>query len=469
MESTNKKESMEKQFSSLQNGSNNNNFVSFLSIYFDEGPQNNLNNRSFIYKAYLNDIETLNESEQIDDNTKKDNINSDFAEKNKSSIEEITNNSPTYKKIIDIHKKTYNTSLNKINKMHQNFETLYNESVLENKKFEENLKTKYLEFQKQLEEISKKNEKIFLDEIASLKNKLQEKDIIINSLKQSNNKLKEHLKKLENELINTKNLLLQYNKIIKKNDLLLFKLNNINFNNENNFSFRKYYSQLEAKYRINQICDFKKNNLIKSNNNKIDNTLKLIKDDNYSIPNTNNYQSLSHLNTSKSHSRLNNINSFLNIKNELIGVPKTSDPTKINNFCCNPYSDRKEKNQRTLNVGVNIKQNFTDTIYKKYILERNLRSKIVNENSNHNFGYKGKKSFDYIYKRNNFLSKIEDDNQKKVNSKNKAINPLKKENETKNNIYEHNISKSLFTNKNGKGINNVINFATNITFSQNTK
>ena len=67
------------------------------------------------------------------------------------------------------------------------------------------------------------------------------------------------------------------------------------------------------------------------------------------------------------------------------------------------------------------------------------------------------------------MSKIEDDNQKKVNSKNKAINPLKKENETKNNIYEHNISKSLFTNKNGKGINNVINFATNITFSQNTK
>lgn len=473
MEFKNKKESIETQSFSSQNEQNiNKNSIICLPIASNDGTQYNLNNRNFIYTFYLNDIDTLNESEQVDENPIRDNSNLESVEKNKSTKEININNSFSFKDIMETQKKIYTTSLKKINKLHQNFEILYNESVQENKKFEEDLKKKYLEFQKQLEENSKKNEKLYLDEISSLKNKLQEKDITINSLEQSNYKLKEKLKKIETELLNTRNLLIQYNQIIKNKDLLLFKLKTINYNNENDSISKNYYSQLGTESNVAKITNLRNDFLIRLKNNKADNLYRLLKD-NSCITNTNNSQSPHHYTNTQTLSRSKNVNSAVNIKNESISFPRTNNPTIAKILCCSPFSYKKQKNHKVLSPKVNdLKGNYADINYENYFMEENSKNKIPNEISNaqiDKFGYKDRKLSEKINKKNNFLSKKKDKNKKNVLNKNMFIHPIKKEKEKKNNVYEENTNKNLLMNENGMCLNNIINFTAHTTDSPNSK
>ena len=120
----------------------------------------------------------------------------DEIELTKENLESLQNENISLKKELQLLKEkenSYQTSILRIKQIENEYESSYKKYINDYKNHEEEIKQKYLEFQKILEKQNEENEKKLNEEIILLKNELKEKDNIIHSLKEKINSLNENI------------------------------------------------------------------------------------------------------------------------------------------------------------------------------------------------------------------------------------------------------------------------------------
>lgn len=120
----------------------------------------------------------------------------DEIELTKENLESLQNENKSLKKELQLLKEkenSYQNSILRIKQIENEYESSYKKYINDYKNHEEEIKQKYLEFQKILEKQNEENEKKLNEEIILLKNELKEKDNIIHSLKEKINSLNESI------------------------------------------------------------------------------------------------------------------------------------------------------------------------------------------------------------------------------------------------------------------------------------
>jgi hypothetical protein len=120
----------------------------------------------------------------------------DEIELTKENLESLQNENKSLKKELQLLKEkenSYQNSILRIKQIENEYESSYKKYINDYKNHEEEIKQKYLEFQKILEKQNEENEKKLNEEIILLKSELKEKDNIIHSLKEKINSLNENI------------------------------------------------------------------------------------------------------------------------------------------------------------------------------------------------------------------------------------------------------------------------------------
>ena len=279
----------------------------------------------------------------------------------KQNLEKLEKENISLKSQIQLLKEkenSYQSSISRVKQIQSEYESSYNESINDYKKHIEEIKKKYLEFQKLLEKQSEENEKRLCDEIFLLKNERKEKDIIINDLKEKMNTLNEKI---------TKDELTYYFKEKEYEDIIISKERKLSELNE---AIKQIVQEAteEIKRLSEQLEDFQ-------NRAKLGNPMnyiieKEVIENNYQ----NNLNNLNNLNRSVDNIKKNNINSIKSLKqNDIIKQSQNI----INNSVL-----LTDNFQKVLNEG-----NTPQRINNSFMLNNNKFSNLNNLNGDNPFFY----------------------------------------------------------------------------------
>ena len=345
----------------------------------------------------------------------------------KQNLEKLQKENASLKSQIQLLKEkenSYQSSISRIKKIQNEYESSYTESINDYKNHEEEIKKKYLEFQKNLEKQNEENEKRLSDEIFLLKNELKEKDNIINSLKEKINLLNEKI---------TKDELNYYFKEKEYEDIIISKERKLNELNE---AIKQIVQEAteEIKRLSEQLEDFQ-------NRTKINNPMNLIIEKETIENNYNLNHNIPNLNKSVDNAINNNINSIKSLKqNDII-----------------------KQSQNIINNSVllsdNIKNILKDgTTPQKMNNSFMLNNKYNNLNTN-NTGIDNNNPL--FYTQNNFYNKNNPDIMTQLyllqNDKNLLANQLKQKEKEVN--FWKNLRSDLYANSQAhKNLNNNLNY-----------
>ena len=340
----------------------------------------------------------------------------------KQNLEKLEKENISLKSQIQLLKEkenSYQSSISRVKQIQSEYESSYNESINDYKKHIEEIKKKYLEFQKLLEKQSEENEKRLCDEIFLLKNERKEKDIIINDLKEKMNTLNEKI---------TKDELTYYFKEKEYEDIIISKERKLSELNE---AIKQIVQEAteEIKRLSEQLEDFQ-------NRAKLGNPMnfiieKEVIENNYQ----NNLNNLNNLNRSVENIKKNNINSIKSLKqNDIIKQSQNI----INNSVL-----LTDNFQKVLNEG-----NTPQRINNSFMLNNNKFSNLNNLNGDNPF----------FYTQNAFSNKNNPDIMTQLyilqNDKNSLLNQLKQKEKEVN--FWKNLRSDLYANaqNNLRGNNN---------------
>ena len=279
----------------------------------------------------------------------------------KQNLEKLEKENISLKSQIQLLKEkenSYQSSISRVKQIQSEYESSYNESINDYKKHIEEIKKKYLEFQKLLEKQSEENEKRLCDEIFLLKNERKEKDIIINDLKEKMNTLNEKI---------TKDELTYYFKEKEYEDIIISKERKLSELNE---AIKQIVQEAteEIKRLSEQLEDFQRRAKLANPMNFI--IEKEVIENNYQ----DNLNNINNLNRSVDNVKQNNINSIKSLKqNDIIKQSQNI----INNSVL-----LTDNFQKVLNEG-----NTPQRINNSFMLNNNKFSNLNNLNGDNPFFY----------------------------------------------------------------------------------
>jgi len=357
----------------------------------------------------------------------------DEIELTKENLESLLKENISLKKEIQLLKEkenSYQTSILRIKQIENEYESSYKKYINDYRNHEEEIKQKYLEFQKIIEKQNEENEKKLNDEIILLKNELKEKDNIIQSLKEKINSLNENIAQEElNSYFKEK----EYEEIIISKERKL---------NELNDAIKQIVQEAteEIKRLSEQLEDFQ-------NRTKMANPLSLLIEKEV-IQNNINLNNISK-NAAKSTDNI-NINNFTNRNNaELI-----------------KQDDINKQSQNIINNNALLSERFEINDIKNKINSNILTPQRPNNSFAFNSRYTTKENPIYYTQKNYYNKGLPNQDVMTQmylleNDKNLLLNELKQKEKEVN--FWKNLRSDIYMNSQMKagGINNSVTFSTN--------
>jgi len=416
-----------------------------ISKELECGPNNNIKTEKHPIDSNPNKNKSNNMS-RVKEDRYSNNINNNENENNQNKSEYMNNNLVHKKKILslnlindsknDLNFKKSEKNSEKVNKTIKKIEITnnnINQTNTENSKNINNLKMKATAKKKDMKKLNDKINKIVINDISNELNNVVENKLNNNSQNTNTNKIKMHksinylnnnIKKNNNPKINN-----TPNKILSKS--MKFISTNYNNNNDNNNSENTMNNKV-------------KKNIIKHNIINESNIRKNIDD----IINNKSNQV-------EQHSKLNNINSYINInKNEnIIGnINDNKIVNPINNINLNSINDNKSKNNSNKKINhnnnssiinnkmININEDINKSPNKK-LLGNNIVYKDISKSVNNNL------SINNIVN-DNVNSNIDNNNKNIINLPVININNLNDNTNITNNQINKNINNDINQNDN---------------------